>query len=264
MSGWGRVERRDAEIWYFDTDTDLPLVVLLHGLAGHAQEWRTTIDALDEEHRLVAIEQRGHGTSTRRPDDVSRAAYVGDVLAVLDDLGVDAAPLVGQSMGGHTAMLVAAAAPDRVTRLLMAESSLGGEPASATRAVTDWLSSWPAPFVDLEDFVMFFGGDPVVAHAWSAGLERRADGWWPSWDSATLGRALAAVHERECLAEWASVTAPTLLVRGEHGSVTERQVDTMKAVRPGLAVTTVAGAGHDLHLQSPESWIRVLRGFLRG
>lgn len=275
VGGWGRVERPDAEIWYFDTysdddDLDLPLVVLLHGLAGHAQEWRTTMAALDEDHRLVAIEQRGHGSSTRRPDDVSRAAYVGDVLAVLDHLGAESVPLVGQSMGAHTAMLVAAAAPERVDRLLMLESGLGGAPAATTRAVVDWLASWPESFADVEEFVTFFGGPAPVAHAWATSLERRAGRLRAAWDAATLGRALAGVHERAHLEQWQQITVPALLVRGEHGSLSDREVAVMRETHRGtqgetrrdLEVRVVAGAGHDVHLQSPEAWIAVLRDFL--
>ena len=69
-AGWGRVERPDAEIWWYETAGDLPVLVLLHGLAGYAREWGATIEALRGEFKVVAIEQRGHGGSTRRPVDV--------------------------------------------------------------------------------------------------------------------------------------------------------------------------------------------------
>ena len=136
----------DAEIWWYETSGDLPVLVLLHGLAGYAREWCATIEALRSQFKVVAIEQRGHGGSTRRPVDVSRAAYVADVVAVLDELGVHRVPMVGQSTGGHTAMLVAAHHPDRVERLVLVESGLGGEEAEVTSALGDWLESWPAPF----------------------------------------------------------------------------------------------------------------------
>ena len=245
--GWGRVERPDAEIWYLDTAArgapDLPVVVLLHGLAGYALEWGATIAALRAEHRVVAIEQRGHGSSTRRPDDVSREAFVGDVVAVLDDLGATSAAVVGQSLGGHTAMLVAAAHPDRVDRLVLVES-------------------WPVPFADREAFLAFFGGSRSVAEGWADGLEQRSDGLWPQWDPETLLRALAPVAEREYLEEWAAVRAPTLLLRGEHGAVPERQVESMCALRPGTELAVVSGAGHDLHLEAADAMLPVLARFL--
>jgi pimeloyl-ACP methyl ester carboxylesterase len=259
---WGRVERPDAEIWFADTGEDRPVVVLLHGLAGYALEWRRTIDSLRGHFCVVAPDQRGHGSSTRRPDDVSRAAYVGDVVAMLDELGVERVPVIGQSMGAHTAMLLAAAAPERVERLVMVEGGLGGDGPEATDGVARWLESWPAPFPDREEFVAFFGGQRFVAEAWADGLEQRSDGLWPCWDAATLTRALAAVHEREHVEEWGRVRAPTLLVRGELGSVPQRQVAAMREVRPDAEVVTVAGVGHDVHLEAPEVLHRLLGRFL--
>lgn len=56
-------------------------VVLLHGLAGHAGEWEVVASRLIARYRVVAVDQRGHGASERHPQDVSRAAYVADVVA---------------------------------------------------------------------------------------------------------------------------------------------------------------------------------------
>src|SRR4051812_2420790 len=86
-----------------------PVVVLLHGLAGSAEVLRATAMSLAADHRVIVPDQRGHGHSTRRPGDLSRKAYVEDVLAIIDAWG-DGEPviLVGQSMGAHTALLVAA------------------------------------------------------------------------------------------------------------------------------------------------------------
>lgn len=260
--GWGRVERPDAEIWYHDTASDRPPLVLLHGLAGYALEWGATIAALSEDYRVISIEQRGHGSSTRRPDDVSRAAYVADVVAVLDDLDASAVPVVGQSMGGHTAMLLAARHPERVSQLVMVEAGLGGGDPADVAALATWFRSWPAPFADRDAFLTFFGGSRSVAEGWADGLTERSDGLWPQWDADTLAAALAAVAERECLDEWSSVRAPTLLVRGEHGSVPERQVESMCALRPDTTLAIVSAAGHDLHLEAPDALQPVLARFL--
>lgn len=98
-------------------------VVLLHGLAGHAGEWDRTAQRLSPRHRVIALDQRGHGASERHPQDVSRDAYVADVIAVLDQLALRRPVLVGQSLGGHTAMLTAAAHPERVRALVLVEAA---------------------------------------------------------------------------------------------------------------------------------------------
>jgi pimeloyl-ACP methyl ester carboxylesterase len=103
-----------------------PPVVLLHGLAGHAGEWDVIARHLSPRHRVVAIDQRGHGASERHPHDRSRAAYVADVIAVLDQLDCRQSVLIGQSLGGHTVMLTAAAHPDLVRALILVEAGPGG------------------------------------------------------------------------------------------------------------------------------------------
>src|SRR5689334_12600919 len=95
-----------------------PPVVLLHGLAGSAGELVPTATGLLDRHTVVVPDQRGHGHSTRRPADVSRRAYVEDVAAVCSALVDGPAVLVGQSMGAHTAMLVAAWHPSLVRCLV--------------------------------------------------------------------------------------------------------------------------------------------------
>ncbi len=264
--GWGRVERPDAEIWYLDTagdgDGDRPVLVLLHGLAGYALEWGALIAALRTDHRVIAIEQRGHGSSTRRPADTSLTAYVEDVVAVLDDLGAASAPVVGQSMGGHIAMMLAAHHPERVSRLVMIEAGLGGGDPGDLEGLASWLRTWPVPFAEREDFLAFFGGGRSVAEGWADGLEKRADGLWPQWDAEVLVRAISGVFDHEHLDEWSAVHAPVLLVRGEHGSIPERQVESMCALRPSTELAVIAGAGHDLHLEAPEALTPLLQRFL--
>lgn len=120
-------------------------VVLLHGLAGHAGEWDRTAQRLSPRHRVIALDQRGHGASERHPQDVSRDAYVADVIAVLDQLALRRPVLVGQSLGGHTAMLTAAAHPERVRALVLVEAGPGGPNPNVPADIGSWLDSWPTP-----------------------------------------------------------------------------------------------------------------------
>lgn len=78
-------------------------LVLLHGLAGHAGERDVVARGLSPRYRVIAVDQRGHGAGERHPSDVSRAAYVADAVAVIDQLALRQPVLMGQSLGGHTA-----------------------------------------------------------------------------------------------------------------------------------------------------------------
>ncbi|MEU7524135.1 alpha/beta fold hydrolase [Saccharothrix sp. NPDC042600] len=108
-------------------------------VAGSPQQW-VARSVVRDGARLFCRDWQGPG----RP--VSRAAYAADVIAVLDQLGLDRAVLVGQSLGGHTAMLAAAAHPDRVSGLVLVEAGPRGPQPDLPGAVGGWLASWPAPF----------------------------------------------------------------------------------------------------------------------
>ena len=88
-----------------DLGGDSPVVVLLHGLAGSSRELLPTAHAL-QGHRVLLVDQQGHGASTRLPDDLSRDAFVSDVVTAIEEfVPRRRVTLVGQSMGAHTAFL---------------------------------------------------------------------------------------------------------------------------------------------------------------
>ncbi|MGH3376538.1 MAG: alpha/beta fold hydrolase [Actinoallomurus sp.] len=252
-SGAGRDPRRGEE-----AGTARP-VLLLHGLAGHCGEWDATARWLRERHRVVAFDQRAHGASERRPSDVSRAAYVADVVAVIDALRLAPVILVGQSLGGHTAMLTAAARPDLVRALVMVEASPGRTDGAGTAKVERWLASWPVPFASPAAAAVFFGGGPAGA-AWAAGLEERADGWWPRFEFDLMVRSLE--EDAAFWDEWRQVACPALLVLAESGIIPSGEVREMARTRPDTVMARVPGAGHDVHLEAPDMWRTALTGFL--
>jgi pimeloyl-ACP methyl ester carboxylesterase len=238
-------------------------VVLLHGLAGSGQEMVATAESLLPGRRVIAIDQRGHGHSTRRPQDLSRQAYVEDVVAVVNDLAAgEPVTLVGQSMGGHTALLTAAWHPESVRRLVLLEAGVGGGAETGYPArLGDWFASWPTPFPDARAASEFLGTTPI-ARSWLRDLEERPDGWWPRFEPGVMRDAIATVAEQERWPEWQRVTAPTLLVRGQNGTTATAEVERMLALRPDVRHTVIPDAGHDAHLEQHGAWIRVLRDFL--
>ncbi|MEU2023190.1 alpha/beta hydrolase [Streptomyces sp. NPDC016469] len=238
-------------------------VVLLHGLAGHAGEWDALADRLAPRHRVVAVDQRGHGASERRPDDVSRAAYVEDVVAVVRRLGLERPVLVGQSLGGHTAMLTAAAHPDLPGALVLAEAGSGGPNPGVAEEIGGWLGSWPVPFASREAAAAFFGGGPGGA-GWAAGLDEREDGWWPRFDRDVMTGSLAENARRSFHEEWERVACPALLVLGRKSFVPADEVDEMLRRRPETHAVSVPGTGHDLHLERPDALYGALSAFLDG
>ena len=100
-------------------------VVLIHGFSSNRVEgWKRTgwYAAFERRHmRVIALDQRGHGESAKLydPQAYTRENMAGDVLALMDHLGVRRADVFGYSMGTRTALGVATAAPERVTNLIL-------------------------------------------------------------------------------------------------------------------------------------------------
>ncbi|WP_225823591.1 alpha/beta fold hydrolase [Streptomyces naphthomycinicus] len=238
-----------------------PAVVLLHGLAGHAGEWDVPARRLSERFRVVAVDQRGHGASERHPDDVSRAAFVADVVAVAEQLGLDRPVVVGQSLGGHTAMLTAAAHPALVRALVLVEAAPGDPDPQAPQDIGAWLDSWPVPFPSRAAAASFFGGGPA-GEGWAAGLERREDGWHARFDRGVMVAALAENAVRSSRPAWRQVGCPTLVVLAQSGIIPGPDVDAMLGQRPETLAVSLPGTGHDLHLERPEVLHGLLETFL--
>ncbi|MFI5907569.1 alpha/beta fold hydrolase [Dactylosporangium sp. NPDC051541] len=238
-----------------------PPVVLLHGLAGAASELQPTAAALAKDFRVVVPDQRGHGHSTRRPADVSRRAYVEDAAFVIRELcGGGPVSVAGQSMGGHTAMLLAAWHPHLVDRLVMLEAGVGGTAPDDDypARLGTWFASWPLPFATPAAAVAFLGGTPT-AHAWAADLEAGPDGLRPRFDADVMEAAIRPVAATARWPEWTAVTAPTWLIRGERGTCPPAEDARMRDLRPACEYRQIPDAGHDAHLDQPEAWLTLLR-----
>jgi pimeloyl-ACP methyl ester carboxylesterase len=204
-----------------------PAAVLLHGLGGHVGEWVDTAAFLSETHRVVALDARGHGDSERRPADVSLEARVADVVLAIERLELAPAVVIGQSLGAIAALLVASERPDLTRALVLVDAS----PAASDDDVGDTiagLATWPDPRFDLD----------------------------------VMERTLRSTLGRDFWPEWERIACPTLVVRAEHGIVAAAEATEMVERNPHARLVEIAGARHDLHLDSPAAWRRALRDFL--
>ncbi|MHC2362554.1 alpha/beta fold hydrolase [Rhizobium leguminosarum] len=110
----GHVARDGARIWYASYGAGPP-VILLHGGLGHSGNWGYQVPALLRRgRRVVLIDSRGHGRSTRDARPYSYELMASDVLAVMDALHLDKAAVVGWSDGACIALILAMTAPSRV------------------------------------------------------------------------------------------------------------------------------------------------------
>ena len=232
-------------------------VVLVHGIAGSRESWRTIPGRLADDYRAVAVDRRGRGDSGDG-DSYALAREVEDVHAVLDDVSERAGGrdpvLFGHSYGGLVALAAAAGAP--LGGLLVYEPAVvaGDHPGGVQRAVRmrDLLESGDSEGA-VELLFRGFGGQDLVDRMPIEQIAPIAD---------------TVVREHDVVVEYgvdefdADVNAPAQVVVGEiSDDHVHRAVDAV-ADRLGADVATLEETGHHGLETAPEQLAGVVRAFL--
>ena len=250
----------DGESLYFEVSGEggVP-VVLSHGAGGNHAAWFQQVAPLARDRAVITWDHRGYGRSSDRADRSGPEVAVGDLLAILDHLGVDLADLAGQSMGGWTTVGVALARPTLARSLVLADT-LGGITSPAIAAGFGRSRS-----------VAFGPGDSLGVHpALGTGFSEREPerahlyqmlGQMGSADAAVvLPRLMAVTHDAD---EAARLTMPVLCVVGDGDPlIPPASVRALADLLPDARVVEVTGAGHSPYFESPEMWNAVVRQFL--
>ena len=262
MDRWSFVERDETLLACRDFGGVGPDALLLHGLSGHAGEWTETAHWLTARRRVLGSDARGHGRSDRIPTDVSRDAHVKDAVFLIERLASGPVVLIGQSLGGHTAILVAAQRPDLVEGLIVADASPVERNEATVAELGAALARWQVPFPSREAAIDFFGGPSLTADAWTDGLEEGAGGWRPRFDVDVMVETLRLAVLRSYWEEWEQIQCPTLVVRAGNGVIPVTEADAMRDRLPQADVIEISGAKHDLHLDRPAEWRMAVCRFL--
>jgi 2-succinyl-6-hydroxy-2,4-cyclohexadiene-1-carboxylate synthase len=235
-----------------------PTVLLLHGFTHTGSSWEPVVTALGERYRAVTPDLRGHGAASEL-EPVTLEAVLGDLDPLL---GSEAISLVGYSMGGRIALHGALAWPGRVGRLILVGASPGiAEPAEreARRASDDQLAR-EIEASDIEDFARRWAETPVLA---GLGDEARARAHADRLRSrpAGLARALRGLGTGVLPSLWdrlGELRMPISLVVGERDEKFRAIAERMARSLPAAEVVVVAGAGHAVHLESPEEVAEII------
>ena len=266
-----RVDVHGAE-FEVDVAGDGPAVVLLHGWPDSHRLWREQLPALHAAgFRTIAPDQRGMGESYAPPavEDYAMHTLVGDVLGIMDAVGVERAHVVGHDFGAAVAWGLASFVPDRVDRLVAL--SVGHPAAFLGAGIEQRQKSWymllfqfvgvAEEWISADDFRNFRewanhpDADAVIADlrrpgALTAGL---------NWYRANVGpeRLLAPPPKRP-------VAAPTMGVwSSDDLALTERQMlDSAAYVTGPWRYERMDGAGHWMQLEVPDALNALLVDFL--
>ena len=252
-----------------------PAVVLLHGLRGFSATWREVAGGLSPPWRLVALDQRGRGQSDWDPDaNYYTDAYVADLEAIVNALGLSRFVLVGHSMGGTAAYVYAARHPARVGALVIEDIAPGAsiDGPGAERILRE-MAALPLAFESWADAREYWRrarpnlGREAIEQRLAESL-CEGEGGRVAWryDAAGIGRARLNPDPARIVDLWPVVEAlqsPTLVIRGERSDFCPLStVEEMMRRNRLIASATVPGASHYVHDDAPAAFISHLRRFL--
>ncbi|OLT32556.1 alpha/beta hydrolase [Actinomadura sp. CNU-125] len=251
---------RGLRLAWLDGGGDVP-VLALHGHFGRGRCFAPLAAALAPRHRVIALEQRGHGHS-ERAESYGPDEYVADAAAFLRGLGAGPAAVLGHSMGGVVAFRLAARHPELVRALIVEEGGAYNRPPEVPNPVLD-VRGWPRRAATLDGLRRGIEaqGIPDAGYFLESAVER-PDGWGLLFDHDDM------VASQEALVgdwwdDWTGSDCPALLVHGTESFVLPTAMAReMAARRPGTVLREFGGCGHWVHDDAPEAFAEVVREFL--
>jgi pimeloyl-ACP methyl ester carboxylesterase len=252
-------------------------ILLVHGFFHNRSIWEKLAAALPADFRPISVDLRGHGDSPWALDgDYDLRSYARDLSALLDELDIRRAFVVGHSMGGNVATLLAKELAARALGLVLVDTGPALESTGTDHVVDEVenaLRSYPSlsAWRDQLSLIHPIGDPEILDRLASTSVVARVDGRFePAMDPGVLGRpgdpVDLATLERDLWAALRGLTCPVLVVRGGVSAILREEVaDEMvdEALQHGRLVT-LEKAGHAVMIDDGPGLLESLRSFLSG
>jgi pimeloyl-ACP methyl ester carboxylesterase len=282
-----RAELRSATINFMKMgswDPGRAPLVLVHGLAASSAFWFHVAETMSRDRPVLVYDLRGHGRSAVSETGYRPADHAGDLLDLLDHLQIEKAALGGHSFGGSVVLHAARRAPERFTRLILADTRLRAFQPVLTPA--DW-PRWPEQRVALEKAGLGMAEDEpeagvaVLTLLARLTLQAEPGSALPHWMVEFFGQR----QSRHTAARWIDLVEktslpadirreddlsvdvlrgfpqPLLAVYGEHSPLLPSG-RALHGIRPDVELRIVPGAGHFFPAGRPKELIDPLQVFL--
>jgi 2-succinyl-6-hydroxy-2,4-cyclohexadiene-1-carboxylate synthase len=247
-------------------------LVLLHGFTGSTDTWAPVRGPLGESQAVIAVDLPGHGRSTApgEPARYGLGRFADDLARVLDALATDRVAVLGYSMGGRAALRFALRHPDRIAALVLESTSPGiadpvhrAERVASDGALAESIERDGVPaFVERWEQLPLWESQRALSEAtrarWRAQrMANRAHGL------ANSLRGAGAGVDEPVLDRLGTIVAPTLLVVGALDTPYLALGRLMEQSMTHARLCQVPDAGHAVHLEQPEAFVRAVATFLR-
>ena len=239
---------------YYETHGQGPAMVFAHGRGGNHLSWWRQVPSFSDSHRCVTFDHRGWGSSVDIAGGPGRVAFVEDLKQLLDQLEIDQAILVSQSMGGLTCLGFALAYPGRCLGLVLGDTTGGVGDASVLDELKDVNAPAAGPGRSLSPGFIKDDPDLVFLYNQIQGLnpENPNDGILASFRDENGPKAQ----------DLAKLQAPVLLIVGEEDLIfPPRVIRAVHRLIPGSQLEVVPGAAHSTHYEQPEVFNRLVSEF---
>lgn len=246
-------------IAYVEKGRGEPLL-LIHGVGLNADAWASQIDAFADTHRVIALDMPGHGESAPPRHDAGLGDYVAEAVALLDELGIERANVVGHSMGGLVALGLGLDHPCRILRLGVLNSVYERSP-EARAAVESRAAEIAAAgnCGDIEQPIRrWLGEDETPLHP----LLRH---WLGTVNPAAYAGAyrVFATGDRLFTGRLGLLSMPALFATGSHDpNSTPAMARAMAAAAPRAKAVVLDGQRHMMSLVDPAGTNRIIRDLL--
>jgi pimeloyl-ACP methyl ester carboxylesterase len=246
---------RDGIKIYYEVHGSGPPLILTHGYSSTSAMWTAQIEALSKHHSLILWDMRGHGQSDYpdNPAAYSETLTVGDIAALLDEVGAAKAIVGGLSLGGYMSLAFYRAHPERVSALLIIDTGPGFKKDDARDAWNKRAHDTADRF-DREGLGVLKSASrerSTVHHRDASGLARAARGMLTQRDARVI----------EVLPE---IRVPSLVVVGADDAPFLAASDYMAAKIPGAKKAVIPAAGHAVNIDQPQAFIEAVVPFLDG
>ena len=252
---------------FIRTGRGAPPIFFVHGFACSHEDWRFQIEHFEKTQEVIACDLRGHGQTPGRPQECSIEHYGGDVAALIMNLELKEAILVGHSMGCRVVLEAARLVPKRVSRVVLVDGSRNatGDPDAAEQSARATVEKMGyAAFAETLFRQMFLKpsaeADAIVARALESSAEFGPE-LWPRvtrWDAGQMDAAFAAI-QAPVLAIQSTTRNDKLQRTALKAGETSPWLDYVKA--KGARVEIVPDTGHFTQLEAADEVNRLVADF---
>lgn len=262
MAGWtmGICDANGIDVHYLRTGGDKPPVVLLHGLMLNGACWTPLARALEEDYDVIMPDARGHGNSSIPENGYRYDDLADDVVGLIDALGLVRPVLLGHSMGGMTAAVVASRSPKRLRGLIMVDPTF--------LSLQRQCEVYESGVADQHRSILSRPMEDLLAEMRERHRRRSSE----VIELFTQARFQTSLHAFEVLKPpnpdymqlINMLQVPSQLVVGDVGSVvTFETAAELARLNQLLKVVQIEEAGHGVPYDQPERFSAIVQTFLR-